>query len=121
MCEKRTLDSAKAAPQPVCDYCTLPMNAAEHVSAIEQQVATSIWQQHRLRQAAARHTGEGTTTEGLGFAGGPNLTPPWSTNAAWAMKTDSDFDGIPDALDFYPGPGAFPPGMFGGGGWAGSR
>lgn len=96
------------------------MNATDHALAIEQRVATSIWQHHRLRQAAGHHTGEGATTEGLGLAGGPNLTPPWDQRAPWAMSNDFDHDGIPDALDFYVGPGAFPPGMFGGG-WAGSR
>lgn len=32
---------------------------------------------------------------------------PWQHNNPWDMQMDSDFDGIPDALDYHQGPGAF--------------
>lgn len=31
----------------------------------------------------------------------------WTHNNPWDLENDSDFDGIPDALDYHVGPGAF--------------
>ncbi len=43
-----------------------------------------------------------TNSAGLGLAG--KVT--WNQTSPWAMTNDSDFDGIPDALDNTLGPGA---------------
>lgn len=43
-----------------------------------------------------------------GFAGPP---VPWQHGGPFATTMDTDHDGVPDAFDFYFGPGAYPPGV----------
>ena len=50
----------------------------------------------------------GGAGDARGFAG-PSV--PWHHGGPFATTMDTDHDGVPDAFDFYFGPGAYPPGV----------
>lgn len=84
------------------------MTACEHLSQIEIMVHGAV--HHAERMAAACSVGLVAPASAEGAA---QFSPgvPWMQNVPGAMQRDSDGDGIPDALDYYFGPGAFPPGF----------
>ena len=81
------------------------MDLFQHISIIDQLIERKRQREDQDILLAAG----GAVGEGLGFAGATGV--PWSKTAPWSTKEDFDRDGIVDALDNYPGPGANPPPM----------
>ena len=90
------------------------MNSFEQLNRIEQTISTVLRQGGRASfQAgvAGNPAGGAMATEfSSGQVGGVSYWVPWDMHGFWNMNQDSDHDGIPDAIDYYSGPGAFPPG-----------
>ena len=84
------------------------MTIFEHLGSLELIV-----------HAAAHHAERSAVASGMALWGGAPASSgggraqfiAWDPSASGAMQRDTDGDGIPDALDFYFGPGAFPPGF----------
>ena len=81
------------------------MDLLEHLRAIDEMIDT---RKKQVEQDFLLETGS-DLGQGLGFAAATGV--PWSQNSPWATQRDFDNDGIVDALDNYPGPGANPPPM----------
>ncbi|MCP4607003.1 MAG: hypothetical protein GY847_41905 [Proteobacteria bacterium] len=64
--------------------------------------------QRRFQESEDVLLASGGGAAGFGFSAGSNV--PWNQTSPWATSKDSDFDGIPDALDDHRGPGKGPSG-----------
>jgi hypothetical protein len=81
-----------------------PASVLDHVLAIDRLVRPG-----RGARASSRTTPTGSArATRAGFAG-PSV--PWQHGGPFATTMDTDHDGVPDAFDFYFGPGAYPPGV----------
>ena len=82
------------------------MNIFEQLGKIDEYIEkTKLQEAQDILLAGGMNSGLG-----IGFSGNhPMLGAkvPWQHNNPWDMQRDSDFDGIPDALDYHQGPGAF--------------
>jgi hypothetical protein len=77
------------------------MNLFEQLEAIDEFV-----EKKRIGEAGKIlfESSGSSTNAGMGISASSH--PFWDQTSPWAMHTDSDFDGIPDALDNHFGPGA---------------
>ena len=82
------------------------MNIFEQLEKIDEYI-----EKRRYQEAEDILLASGMGSEmGMGFSRTHPIfgeRVPWQHDTPWAMQHDSDFDGIPDALDYHQGPGAF--------------
>ncbi len=74
-----------------------PTSVLDHVLTIDQLLRAPAV----LTEASASDPDAGSPGMAVGAV-------PWQHGGPWAATHDTDGDGIPDAFDYYFGPGAFP-------------
>ena len=88
------------------------MNALQQLEGIEQSVNAGVQQLSRLAMqtvtAPNQEPGAFSAQLTQGQVGGWPFMVPWDMHGPLSLSQDSDGDGIPDVIDFFNGPGAFP-------------